>query len=506
VKKRLFVYVLPTALFLLGCLLHYSRGYYYTGLTSIHAEGADDAYISYRYGWNLAQAGTLSWNESGYRRTEGFTNPLWVYLSAALALPGHKEWVYPAAVIVSSLAVLGLLLALIQRVYKDNAENPAAVIGLVLIAAAPVLWLHTTSGLESGVFGAAAALLAYLALFGKPSRRHDLAIFLLALLVGWLRSDGFVYLGILLAAAWIAGSPSWKPLAAGMLLSTTLLLAWRRVEFGAWLPNTAVAKVNFDLLKRVQIGSVWLLFAMLTSGLLTLAVLGMASLALYPRRIAIGGTIICTLWVSYYIFIGGDHFAERHLLGLLIFLAALSAPLWRKSNRIITAALILCVVGTILLSFSRDYGRFDYASPKKPDPWILLGRALQNDRSSYGVVITTPAGKIPFYAGGDFIDALGLNDPVLATYQRPEFVPGHSSGDDLQAIEIAKTHPSQIYSYFTFLDPQVISSPEAIRLWVDNRQPQESVQPTPSEAEWQAALAWDDTFRWSIISQPVTEK
>ena len=61
----------------------------------MHAEGADDACISYRYGWNLANNNILSWNESGCRRTEGFTDPLWMYMNAGLSLLGRKDWVYP---------------------------------------------------------------------------------------------------------------------------------------------------------------------------------------------------------------------------------------------------------------------------------------------------------------------------------------------------------------------------------------------------------------------------
>jgi hypothetical protein len=369
-----------------------------------------------------------------------------------------------------------------------------------------VLWLHTTSGLESGVFGAAAALLAYLALFGKPSRRYDLAIFLLALLVGWLRSDGFVYLGILLAAAWIAASPSWKALAFGLLVSTGFLLLWRQLEFGAWLPNTAVAKVNFSLSTRLKAGGVLLLFALINSGLLVILLYGLAGLLTRPKRIRLAALFVLLAWVGYYLVIGGDTYFDRHLVGWFILAAALSAPLWMNARPPARILLVTVAVAGMLLAVVKDIGRFDYFHPKGPDPLILLGQALQADRPSYGVLIAGAAGKLPFFAGGDCLDPFGLNDPYLATLQRPQFTPGHSAGSDLAAIEIARDHPAGMYTTYSFLDPVLIRSPEDIRLWVDNRQPQESVQPTPSEAEWQAALQSGDFFRWSIISQPVTEK
>ncbi len=505
-KNKLFLYVLPAAIFIFGCILHYTRGYYYTGITAAHALGADDAYISYRYGWNLTHFGTLSWNESEYRRTEGFTNPLWVYLSAGLALPGHKEWVYPLCVIISTLVTLLFLLALINRVYKENGRNIWAILGLLLLAATPAIWLHTTSGLESAVFGAALALLAYIVVFDNSSPKHKVVVISLALFIGFLRSDGFIYLGILLGAAWIAGSPNWKHLALGLLVSSSLLLLWRQIEFGAWLPNTVAAKINFDLLTRIRIGSVWLLFSMLTSGLLTLLLLGLASVPIISKRRGLACLWIILVWLSYYVFIGGDHFAERHLIGLFFLAAAVSASLWRISKPFIRVILILCVSGAILLSVSRDYGRFDYASPKNNDPWVMLGMEMQYDRPSYGVVVTIPAGKIPFFAGGDFIDALGLNDPSLSSYRRDQFVPGHSAGSDQAALELARLHQSGIYSLFSYLDSTIISGPEFIRLWVNNREPQATVQTTPTQQEWQSALDSDDLFLWSIIWQPVVKK
>jgi hypothetical protein len=84
-RSRLCIVAL-TLLFALGCLLHFRRGSYSVFGVSGHRWGSEDAYISFRYGWNLAHFGVLAWNESGYRRTEGFSNPLWVYLSAVWAL------------------------------------------------------------------------------------------------------------------------------------------------------------------------------------------------------------------------------------------------------------------------------------------------------------------------------------------------------------------------------------------------------------------------------------
>ena len=48
--RILWIYILPIGIFCLGCLLHIYRGYYNVVLPTTQAQGADDAYIAFRYG------------------------------------------------------------------------------------------------------------------------------------------------------------------------------------------------------------------------------------------------------------------------------------------------------------------------------------------------------------------------------------------------------------------------------------------------------------------------
>ncbi|MHA2091749.1 MAG: hypothetical protein ACW98K_12925, partial [Candidatus Kariarchaeaceae archaeon] len=111
-SKKYWVILLPVLVLTLGSILHYSRGYYGIGNSALFAYGVDDAYITYRYGWNLANFGILSWNESGYRLAEGFTNPLWMLVSAVWSLLGIKTLVYPLSVI-TSVVVSGFFLLIL---------------------------------------------------------------------------------------------------------------------------------------------------------------------------------------------------------------------------------------------------------------------------------------------------------------------------------------------------------------------------------------------------------
>ncbi len=69
--KKYWIYILSLSILALGCLLHFMRGSYgFSSSTSLHAWGRDDAFITYRYGWNLAHFNILNWNESGYQRAD----------------------------------------------------------------------------------------------------------------------------------------------------------------------------------------------------------------------------------------------------------------------------------------------------------------------------------------------------------------------------------------------------------------------------------------------------
>ena len=274
-------------------------------------------------------------------------------------------------------------------------------------------------------------------------------IMFLSIFLGLLRSDGFIYLSIILFAAIIAGSKDWKPLLLGLFIASVVLFSWRYLTFGTLVPNTAVAKLNFPLSDRIQIGSLFLSASVIFSGLLIFLLFGFTGLWSESKRIFVAGVFIAFGWISYYLYIGGDGYFERHLLGLFFLMAAFSAPIWIAARTKSRALLFLVILIACLSSLYLYKGRFNYLTPKSKDHWILLGKALEADRERYGVLITFAAGKIPFFAGGDNIDMLGLNDPLLATLKQDRFVPGHSSGDAQAAIKIASAVRSRnLFDFF----------------------------------------------------------
>lgn len=276
-----------------------------------------------------------------------------------------------------------------------------------------------------------------------------------------------------------------------------LLLTWRLLNFGELVPNTQVAKLNFGFLERIPTG-VLLFLQSMSSGGLVFVIVGLLGVLLTPKINRVAAFITITGWSSYYVFIGGDLFLERHLVGILIFSAAMSGYLFanilQKKPGWLFASIIFLSLYNVF--YSRD-PRFLYFQPKPTDSWILIGKEMSLQRDRYGTVVTFPAGKIPFFAGGDFVDELGLNDSDLARVRCPRFVPGHSAGSHERALEIAR-RSSPIHSYFAynlFLTPD---NAENVLLWVDNLSPQGGVYYglNPDEVE---VMMNADPFRYTLI-------
>ncbi len=449
--KRGSIFLVCTAVWMVyagGCLLHYARGTYsYTAINGVpHVTGMDDAFIGFRYGWNLSHYHTLSWNESGFRRTEGFTDPMWVYLSAAWSMAGDKDLVYPGMVLFSILMTAGSLFALTVRVEEDTGSI-SGLLGLALLGLSPVMWLQSTSGLEGSVFGVLVGLFAYTAI----TKRSD-TLFrgwfwnVLSFLIVTIRSDGFVYLLVLLAGLILTGRRAMLRSFMGGGIGIVVLMTWRLINFGQIYPNTQVAKLNFGLLERLGSGLVLYIQSMLNGGVVFMLI-GLFGALFMPKSTRLAFWVTVGGWSAYYLYIGGDLILERHLITIWVLCAGMSGYFFArlmKDRR--SLALVAMLLAGLFIPFYTHDPRFNYLQPKPQDAFILIGKEMASHRAQYGTVVVYAAGKLPFYAGGDFIDTLGLNDSELARIQRPRFIPGHSAGNDQMAIQLARAS-SALYSY-----------------------------------------------------------
>jgi hypothetical protein len=212
------------------------------GIAQFHGFVQDDAYISLRYAANLADGRGLVFNPGEH--VEGFSNPAWTLLGAALlalGLPALDVWV--------ALGVFFALVsvALVQRIARRIAGPLGGLAAGCLIAGSTTLHAWAGSGLETTCF--TALLLAAILAHGRD--RNALAFGLLGA-AQWVRPEAAMAALLLLyvrvrGAVTVAGfrREALLPVlreTSGYLLPALALAGIRWWQFGALVPNTYLVK------------------------------------------------------------------------------------------------------------------------------------------------------------------------------------------------------------------------------------------------------------------------
>ncbi|MXQ06229.1 hypothetical protein GQ651_00070 [Alphaproteobacteria bacterium GH1-50] len=208
----------------------------------------DDAYISWRYGKNLVDAGIWGYNPSSFDLTQAYTNPVYAALSIVPAALGLDMVVFFKLV---SLAILCLSTWLFMRLSGRAIVMFAAILCLTAV---PTTMVHLFSGLETYLFVVTLALL----LICLDQRRFLAAGVCVAVLIA-CRPEAWTLLGLFPAFVVASLLPTpfrddaaghwWREkrtlLAVSVLLPILLFAAimlWHRSYFGYVLPNTFYVK------------------------------------------------------------------------------------------------------------------------------------------------------------------------------------------------------------------------------------------------------------------------
>ncbi|PSM32397.1 hypothetical protein [Haliangium sp. UPWRP_2] len=233
----------------------------------------DDAFISFVYSRNLAQHGQLVFNLG--ERVEGYTNFLWTLILAG-GLVLHIPAELSSRVLGTLLGAAGLAVStwLFSISTADGRDAQAGSRLSALWRASPALFLAaipgyacwSSGGLETQLFTllftSGAAL--YLHAASAPAAVRARALPLASLCLGLsalTRPEGYLFFGLLslhllttqlqsrrvLAARgeatprWFFDGPQWQALGLFLLL-TVPHLAFRRLYYGDWVPNTFYVK------------------------------------------------------------------------------------------------------------------------------------------------------------------------------------------------------------------------------------------------------------------------
>ena len=220
----------------------------------------DDAAISLAFGRNLVHGHGLI-AQTGAQPVEGFSNPLWTFLTAPLML---DEPVDPTGRLktLSWFLVLGMFVTigrLLRNVLGEHGGRVATLPAGTALAMSPSFVIWTTSGLENPLYALLVALSALVLIHyvhrrenGLQARNHSLGLGIIAACLCLTRPDGLLFLICLPAASLLLifrGTSSWKLelpslawFAVAWLGPWGSYLLFRYSYFGDIYPNTYYAK------------------------------------------------------------------------------------------------------------------------------------------------------------------------------------------------------------------------------------------------------------------------
>ncbi len=330
----------------------------------LYAFVCDDAFISFRYARNLVEGFGLVFNP-GDAPVEGYSNLLWVLLLAAGGAAGFEA--ARLAPFLSLLATAGLWFCVARFALR---EQRAPRLPLLFLTAPLLLGLTrsvavwSTSGLETRLFellllcGVLRLREELKACAGSDATLAPLAALLFAAAC-WTRPDGALVAGACLATAFaLSAAKGRRHLLASALLCAAGVVAqlgFRLAYYGAWLPNTWVAKVGGELWPARGLAyaeafsleySLWLWLPFAAIGARARwrrgdrALPALAAAAVLPHA-------------AYVIAIGGDHFEYRpfdlYFPFLYLLVADGLAELCARGRRSAIAAAAGALLGLALL-------------------------------------------------------------------------------------------------------------------------------------------------------------
>lgn len=390
----------------------------------------DDAFISFRYAKNLVEGFGLEYNPG--ERVEGYSNFLWVMLTAAgygLGMQPEKSAIFLSIPIYFACLVLTYLLA-----FRTLKNRNLAFLVMILVGTNWSVVSFTTSGLETPLqllIFLAAAYIVSIGIENGWDRKVSLWLSLV-LNIALLTRPDFIVLVLLTLFFFFRSKDNFKlsdliVVALPFIIITAPYLIWKLSYYGSILPNSYHAKVRG--LSGVGYGLFYFyLFNLCYLLIPYLILIAMHWKDLFRRQTVIGYLAASvTAWIIYTIAVGGDFMEFRFFVPIipLLYILIIYTVVTFVSGKRLTYGLILALfLGTFnnSLAFGKLIGGWgvqnvDTLSRPLTSPdenWIGLGRELSKLFGDTDVSIALGmAGVIPYYSGLKTLDMMGMNDTTV---------------------------------------------------------------------------------------------
>lgn len=406
---------------------------------------ADDALISLRYSERLLGGQGLTWTDG--ERVEGYSNLLWVLLCAGIAV--FRVSLVDAARLLGLVSMLMVLPAIALACAPLNLKRSAAVFGaMVLFASAGPVHVWAFGGLEQPLLVALLTWGIGLAMAALDDARVSSSRLWLAgvclALACWTRPDAPLFIaGVCVVFVVLRRWREALRLAAPGVAAVLLQLAFRRVYYDEWVPNTARVKLALTAHRLAEGGEyIWGGARGLAPFTVLIALAAVAGLLFGDgalRRKTCAVLVPMLGWCGYVATIGGDIFpARRHWVPVLALGALLVAVVVAGlSSRRIAGWVALgpaYVAALVLWALEGGDAENQRAHAERWE-WdgAVIGTLL---REAFGaqqpLLAADPAGCVPFFSKLPSLDMMGLNDRYIATHPPAtmgEGGLGHEMGD-----------------------------------------------------------------------------
>jgi arabinofuranosyltransferase len=405
----------------------------------------DDMMISMRYGRNLADGHGLVWNVGEH--VEGYTNFLWTLVMAGVHLlplgDAHAAVAMKAISLVLVVASLWLSLRLL-RIFVPQSRLAGALVVVGFVTCVDIV--HWAAwGFETSLLGFLELVFLVCLLEGRRQRLGWLALALIPL----VRSDAIALFAANAAAAvllWPQGRRTLAWLGAA-LIPFGLHLAFRRLYYDDWLPNTYYLKLE-GLDDRFGRGTDYAGAFLVEYGILVfLAALGAAALWGLNRR-AIAVALVIAGSLGYMVTTGGDAFGEfrfmAHAMPLVLVLAAAGVVTLGVGRPVMVVAAVAFLV-TAISPWRSPSALTNPGNNGDPPDQIATAILIKKNAGPDTRVAVMAAGIVPYLTHMEAVDMLGKNDRHVARLRPfPGAKVGHGKLDPAYSLA---TEPDLVVSY-----------------------------------------------------------